>query len=48
MNVVISVCGRFLVFAWRNKEWIIPIATEGYRIIKRWRKINKLKRANKK
>jgi hypothetical protein len=45
MKVLLSVCGRFLIFVWRNKETIIPVAIEGYNIIKRWRKINKLKRA---
>lgn len=42
MNIAIKI----LRFAWKNKTWIVPAINEGYKMVKRWRKINKLKRAN--
>jgi len=48
MNVILRVGGKVLVFAWRNRAWIIPIASEGFRVYKRWRKINKLKKLKNK
>jgi hypothetical protein len=47
MNIIFKVGGKILVFAWKNRSWIIPIAREGYLVYKRWRKINRLKKAAK-
>lgn len=43
MNIALKI----IQFAWRNKTWIVPAITETYKFVKRWKKINKLKRAKK-
>lgn len=47
MSVIFKVGGKVLLFIWRNHKWLVPATIEGYKMVRRLIKINKLKRAKK-